>query len=110
MLSVKMITKFDTAKIPSIAMNVLLISNLEKRTGMNKPVMAIVKVKEDTYNPEIAMEVLKYSEICNIIPIMLNGVFMPIVDSINMYNKIFGLRFIVYIPKFNNNSYVKNSI
>lgn len=86
-----MITRLDTAKIPSIVMNVLLISNFENRIGINKPVTAIVNVKDDTYNPEMAMEVLKYSEICNIMPMMLNGVLMPIVDSINMYNNIFGL-------------------
>ena len=86
-----MITRLDTAKIPSIVMNVLLISNFENRIGINKPVTAIVNVKDDTYNPEMAMEVLKYSEICNIIPMMLNGVLMPIVDSIKMYNNIFGL-------------------
>lgn len=91
MLSVKMITRLDTAKIPSIVMNVLLISNLENRIGINKPVTAIVNVKDDTYNPEMAIQVLKYSDICNIIPMMLNGVLMPIVDSINMYNNIFGL-------------------
>ena len=91
MLSVKMITRLDTAKIPSIVMNVLLISNFENRIGINKPVTAIVNVKDDTYNPEMAIEVLKYSDICNIIPIMLNGVLMPIVDSIKMYNNIFGL-------------------
>jgi hypothetical protein len=86
-----MITRLDTAKIPSIVMNVLLISNFENRIGINKPVTAIVNVKDDTYNPEMAIEVLKYSDICNIIPMMLNGVLMPIVDSINMYNNIFGL-------------------
>ena len=77
--------------MPSIVMNVLLISNLENRIGINKPVTAIVNVKDDTYNPEMAIEVLKYSDICNIMPMMLNGVLMPIVDSINMYNNIFGL-------------------
>ena len=95
MLSVKTSMMLDTAKIPSIAMNVLLISCFEKNIGMNKPVMAIVNVKDDTYNPEIAMEVLKYSDICDIIPIMLNGVLMAIVDSIKMYNNIFGLKFII---------------
>ena len=86
-----MITRLDTAKMPSIVMNVLLISNFENRIGINKPVTAIVNVKDDTYNPEMAIEVLKYSDICNIMPMMLNGVLMPIVDSINMYNNIFGL-------------------
>jgi hypothetical protein len=88
---VKIITKLETAKIPRIAMNVLLISNLENRTGMNSPVTAIVNVNDDTYNPEMAMEVLKYSDICDMIPIMLKGVFMPIVESISMYSNIFGL-------------------
>ena len=87
--------KFDRAKMPSIEMNVFLISNFEKITGMNRPVMAIVNVKDDTYNPEMAIEVWKYSDICNIMPMILNGVFIPIVDSINMYNNSFGLRFIV---------------
>ena len=77
--------------MPSIVINVFLISNFENRTGINKPVIAIVNVKDDTYNPEIAIEVLKYSDICDIIPIMLNGVFMPIVDNIKMYNNTFGL-------------------
>jgi hypothetical protein len=48
-------------------------------------------VKDETYNPEMAMEVLKCSDICDIMPIMLKGVFMPIVESINMYSNIFGL-------------------
>jgi hypothetical protein len=86
-----MITRLDTAKIPSIVMNVLLISNFENRIGINKPVTAIVNVKDETYNPEMAMEVLKCSDICDIMPIMLKGVFMPIVESINMYSNIFGL-------------------
>lgn len=71
-----MITRLDTAKIPSIVMNVLLISNFENRIGINKPVTAIVNVKDDTYNPEMAIEVLKYSDICNIMPMMLNGVLL----------------------------------
>ena len=91
MLFVKTITIFDKAKIPSIEMNVFLISYFEKKIGMNKPVIAIVNVKDDTYNPEMAIEVLKYSEICDIIPMILNGVFIPIVDSIKMYNNILGL-------------------
>ena len=76
--------KFEIAKIPSIVMNVFLISYFEKKIGINNPVMAIVNVKDDTYNPEIAMEVLKYSDICDIIPIMLNGVLIAIVDNIKM--------------------------
>ena len=82
---------FETAKIPSIVMNVFLISYFEKKIGINNPVMAIVNVKDDTYNPEIAMEVLKYSDICDIIPMMLNGVLIAIVDSIKMYSNTFGL-------------------
>ena len=82
---------FETAKIPSIVMNVFLISYFEKKIGINNPVMAIVNVKDDTYNPEIAMEVLKYSDICDIIPIMLNGVLIAIVDNIKMQSNIFGL-------------------
>ena len=39
--------------------NVVFLSNLEKRIGMNNPQMAIVKVNELTYNPENAMDVLK---------------------------------------------------
>lgn len=89
---------FEIAKIPSIAMNVFLISYFEKKIGMNNPVTAIVNVNEDTYNPEIAIEVLKYSEICDIIPIMLNGVLMPIVDNIKIYSNTFGLYFMVLIP------------
>ena len=84
MLFVNTIMKFEIAKIPSIVMNVFLISYFEKKIGINKPVMAIVNVKDDTYNPEIAMEVLKYSDICDIIPIMLNGVLIAIVDNIKM--------------------------
>lgn len=84
MLSVNMIMKFDMAKMPRIEMNVFLISNLENRIGINNPVMAIVNVKDDTYNPEIAMEVLKYCDICDMMPMILNGVFMPIVDSIKI--------------------------
>ncbi|MBP5785329.1 MAG: hypothetical protein J6W16_07085, partial [Methanobrevibacter sp.] len=59
-------------------------SNFENKSGINRPDMAIVNVNELTYNPEIAMDVLKYSEICEIIPIMLKGVLMPNVDSIKI--------------------------
>lgn len=84
MLLVNMITMFDSAKIPSIVMNVVFRSYFEKIIGINRPETAIVKVNELTYNPDIAIDVLKYSEIWEIIPMMLNGVFMPIVDSIKM--------------------------
>lgn len=79
-----MMIMFDRANTASIEMKVFFLSYFEKRIGMNNPVMAIVNVNELTYNPEIAMDVLKYSEICDIIPIMLNGVFIPIVDNIKM--------------------------
>ena len=75
---------FETAKIPSIVMNVFLISYFEKKIGINNPVMAIVNVKDDTYNPETAMEVLKYSDICDMMPMILNGVLIPIVDNIKI--------------------------
>ena len=84
MLFVNIIMKFEIAKIPSIVTNIFLISYFEKKIGINKPVMAIVNVKDDTYNPEIAMEVLKYSDICDIMPMMLNGVLIAIVDNIKM--------------------------
>ncbi len=79
-----MIIMFDSAKIPSIVMNVVFRSYFEKRIGMKRPETAIVKVNELTYNLDIAIDVLKYLEIWEIIPMMLNGVFMPIVDSIKM--------------------------
>ena len=89
MLCVKTIIMFDRAKILKIVMNVFLISYFENRIGINNPVMAIVNVKEDTYNPEIAIDILKYSDICDIIPIMLNGVLIAIVDNIKMYRNTF---------------------
>ena len=98
MLCVKTIIMFDRAKILKIVMNVFLISYFENRIGINNPVMAIVNVKEDTYNPEIAIDILKYSDICDIIPIMLNGVLIAIVDNIKMYSNTFGLYFIFFIP------------
>lgn len=79
-----MMIMFDSANTASIEMKVFFLSYFEKRIGMNNPVMAIVNVNELTYNPEIDMDVLKYSEICDIIPIMHNGVFIPIVDNIKM--------------------------
>ena len=84
MLWVKTITMFETANTDRIETSVVFRSNFENRSGINRPDMAIVNVKELTYNPEIAMDVLKYSEICEIIPIMLKGVLMPNVDSIKI--------------------------
>ena len=79
------------AKTANMDKNVFFRLNLENRLGMNSPHTAIVNVKELTYSPDTATVVLKYSLICLIIPTMLNGVLMPIVDSINMYKSIFGL-------------------
>ena len=59
MLFVKTITIFDTAKTPSIVMKVFLRSYFEKNNGMKSPVTAIVNVNELTYNPDIAIDVLK---------------------------------------------------
>jgi hypothetical protein len=89
---------FATAKTDRIETNVLFLSNLENRIGMNRPVIAIVKVNELTYNPETAIDVLKYSEICEMIPMMLKGVLIPSVDSIRIYKSIFGLSFMFSIP------------
>ena len=58
-----MITIFDIANIDKIKMNVLFLSYPEKIIGMNNPQTAIVNVNELTYNPEIAIEVLKYCDI-----------------------------------------------
>ena len=84
MLFVKIITMFEIAKTDRIETNVVFLSNLENNSGMNRPVTAIVNVNELTYNPEIAIVVWKYSDICEIIPIMLKGVLMPNVDSIKI--------------------------
>ncbi len=43
MLLVNMIIMFDSAKIPSIVMNVVFRSYFEKRIGMKRPETAIVK-------------------------------------------------------------------
>ena len=76
---------------------------------MNSPLNAIVNVNKLTYNPEMEIDVWKYSDICEMIPIILKGVFIPKVDNIKIYKSSFGLYFIFSIP-VNNNSYVKNSI
>jgi len=81
-----------------IETNVVFLLNFENKTGMNKPVTAIVNVNELTYKPDIAIDVEKYSEICEIIPIILKGVFIPKVDNIKTYKSIFGLLFMVLIP------------
>ena len=75
-------------------MNVVFLSNFENKAGTNRPQMAIVNVNELTYNPETAIEVLKYVEICEIMPTILRGVLIPSVANINMYNNILGLFFI----------------
>ena len=91
-------TRFATAKTLKIETNVVFLLSFEKKTGMNRPVTAIVNVNELTYRPDIAMEVPKYSEISEIIPMILKGVFIPKVDNIKMYRSIFGLFFMVLIP------------
>ena len=63
MLFVKIITIFEIAKTDRIETNVFFRSNFEKSNGINRPVIAIVNVNELTYNPEIAIVVLKYSDI-----------------------------------------------
>lgn len=96
MLSVKIITELDIAKTPNIMTNVFFLSYFENNIGMKSPLSAIVNVNELTYKPEIEIDVLKYSDICEMIPIMLKGVFIPKVDSINMYKSSFGLYFIFF--------------
>ena len=100
MLFVNMITIFDIANTVKMLMNVLFLSNPENKTGMNNPHIAIVNVNELTYSPEIAIDVLKYLAICEMIPTILNGVFIPSVEIIRMYKSILGLVFIVYFPFF----------
>ena len=84
----------DIAKMLRIVMNVLFLSYFENRIGMKSPLMAIVNVNELTKSPDIAIDVLKYSDICPMIPTMLNGVFIPIVEIIRIYKSNFGLLFI----------------
>ena len=43
-----MITRLEMANTVKMEMNVLLLSNLENRTGMNNPQTAIVNVNELT--------------------------------------------------------------
>ena len=97
-LSVKIMIKLDTAKMPNINANVFFLSYFENKMGMNSPHTAIVNVNELIYKPEMEIDVLKYSEICEIIPMMLRGVFIPKVDSIKIYKSSFGLYFIFSIP------------
>ena len=56
-LSVKIITKLDTAKMPNIKANVFFLSYFENRRGMNSPLNAIVNVNKLTYNPEMEIDV-----------------------------------------------------
>lgn len=108
-LSVKIMIKLDIAKMPNIKANVFFLSYFENKMGMNSPLSAIVNVNELTYKPEMEIDVLKYSDICEMIPMMLKGVLIPKVDSIKIYKSSFGLYFILSVP-INNNSYVKNNI
>ena len=48
MLFVNMITIFDIANTVKMLMKVLFLSNLENKTGMNNPHIAIVNVNELT--------------------------------------------------------------
>lgn len=48
MLFVNMITTFDIANTVKMLINVLFLSNLENRIGMNNPHIAIVNVNELT--------------------------------------------------------------
>ena len=97
-LFVKIMIKLDIAKTPNIKANVFFLSYFENKMGMNSPLTAIVNVNELIYKPEMEIDVLKYSEICEIIPMMLRGVFIPKVDSIKIYKSSFGLYFIFSIP------------
>ena len=60
MLFVKMIMMFDIANTTKMKTKVFLRSYFENITGTNNPETAIVNVNELTYNPETAIEVLKY--------------------------------------------------
>lgn len=95
-MPVKIITRSAIEKIDRIETKVVFLSNFENKTGTKRPVTAIVNVNELTYKPDIAIEVLKYSDICEIIPIILKGVFIPNVDNIKIYKSIFGLFFIIF--------------
>ena len=65
------------ANTPKIETNVVFRSYLENKIGMNSPQTAIVNVNELTYSPETAIVVLKWVDICEIIPTILNGVLIP---------------------------------
>ena len=84
MLFVNMIAMFEIANTDRINRNTLFLSYFEKRTGTKSPQTAIVKVNELTYNPETAIDVLKYCDICEMIPIMLKGVFIARDESIKI--------------------------
>ena len=90
MLFVKIIIIFDMANINKIKTNVLFLSYFEKNIGINNPKIAIVNVNELTYNPDIAIVVLKYCEITEIIPTILKGVLIPRAEIVNIYKSSFG--------------------
>ena len=79
-----MITRLEMANTVKMEMNVLLLSNLENRTGMNNPQIAILNVYEITYSPDMAIDVLKYFAICAMIPTMLSGVLIPSAEIIRI--------------------------
>ena len=97
-LSVKTMMRLHTAKTDNMNVNVTFLSNLENNIGTKSPQTAMVKVNELTYSPETAIEVEKYSEICEMIPTMLSGVLMAKVDIISMYRSIFGFLLIIFAP------------
>lgn len=97
---VKIIIRFDTANIDKMKMKVFFLLNLENNIGTNRPHIAIANVNELTYNPEMAMDVEKYSDICDIMPTMLNGVLISRVDRVKIYRSIFGLLFMLIIFYF----------
>lgn len=84
MLSVNIITMFEMANIVRIDMKVVFRSKRENNDGVISPKIAIVNVNELTYKPDRAMVVLKYCEICDIIPIILNGVLIPSAEIIKI--------------------------
>ena len=84
MLFVKIIAMFDIANTVKMLTKVLFRLYFENKTGMNNPHMAMVNVNELTQSPEMAIDVLKYTAICEMIPTMLNGVFIPRAEIIRM--------------------------
>ena len=76
--------KLAIANMVKMLTKVLFLSYFENKTGMNNPQIAIVNVNELTYSPDMAIDVLKDSLICEMIPTMLNGVFIPSAEIIRI--------------------------